>query len=141
VSGLIDFDIDIEQRFERGLWTYLGRVATALGVGCESCSIDLDVPVSAYIALDWRLNRYPDRDLALLWDEVHGWSVAVEASCGEDMLVLTYLGGPEVLPDPRTVVRLVAELRAEYYPIGRSDPPVLRSPGRHQELIDWLPNG
>jgi len=136
MSGLIDFDIDIEHKFERDLWAYLGRVARALGVGQESCSVDLDVPVSAYIALDWRVDRYPDRDLALLWHEVHGWAAAVEASCGEDMLVLAYLGGPEVLPDPRAVVRLIAELRAEEHPVGCAEPPVLREPGYHHELID-----
>ncbi|WP_103353576.1 DUF6292 family protein [Amycolatopsis sp. CA-128772] len=137
MSALID--TDFEFWFQRGLRAYLGEVARALGFGFESCTVDVDVPVSAYVAVDWRLRRFPERDVALLWDEVHGWAVAVEAACGEEMIVLAYLGGADILPPAREVVRFLAELRA-----GAPDPdgpgsPVLRRPGRHQELLPLLP--
>jgi hypothetical protein len=130
-------DYDLEFWFQEGLRAYLGSVARALGFGIESCTVDVDVPVSAYVAVDWRLRRFPDRDVALLWDEVHGWAVAVEASCGEDVIVLAYLGGEEILPEPRAVVRFLAGLRAGDL---TADPgsPVLRRAGRHEELLALL---
>ncbi|WP_410589963.1 DUF6292 family protein [Amycolatopsis sp. lyj-23] len=139
MSGLID--ADLEFWFQRGLRAYLGEVARALGFGLESCTVDVDVPVSAYLAVDWRLRRFPERDVALLWDEVHGWAAAVEAACGEDMIVLSYLGGEDVLPPPDEVVRFLTALRA-----GAGEPdcpgsPVLRRAGRHQELLAMLPVG
>jgi hypothetical protein len=137
-------DSDLEDWFQRGLRAYLGGVAGALGFGMESCSVDLDIPVSAYLALDWRLRRYPDRDVALLWDEVHGWAVAVEAPCGEEVIVLSYLGGADgadVLPEPRAVVRFLAALRAGDLTSDWPGSPNLRRAGRHQELLPLLPAG
>jgi hypothetical protein len=139
VSSLTDEDQ--EYWFQRGLRAYLGDVAKALGFGLESCTVDLDVPVSAYLAVDWRLRWFADRDVALLWDEVHGWALAVEASCGEEMIVLRYLGGDDVLPEPRAVVRFLAVLRAGDVSAAPSGSPVLRRAGRHQELLPLLPAG
>ncbi|MFD8498747.1 DUF6292 family protein [Amycolatopsis sp. NPDC059657] len=119
-----------------GLREYLSAVATELGVGLESCTIDCDLPRSAYLALDWRLDRFPGRDLALLWDERHGWSAAIETHSGEDLIVLSYLGGDSVLPAPDTVARFVAALRAGDHSAGRPDPPALRDAG--QGLADDL---
>ena len=109
MSSLIDSDV--EYRFNRGLRGYLQAVTAALGIGLESCTVDLDTPVSAYVAIDWRLTRFPGRDVALIWDEQHGWAATIEAGCGEDVIVLAYLGGDDVLPDPRHVVRFMAALR------------------------------
>lgn len=131
-------DPDLEYWFQRGLRAYLGSVAKALGFGYESCTVDVDVPVSAYLAVDWRLRPFPDRDVALLWDEVHGWAAGVEAACGEEVLVLAYLGGGEILPEPRAVVRFLAALRAGDVS-GDSGLPVLRRAGRHQELLPLFP--
>ena len=133
MSGLID--TDLEFWFQRGLRAYLGEVARALGFGLESCTVDVDVPVSAYLAVDWRLRRFPERDVALLWDEVHGWAVAVEAACGEEMIVLSYLGGADVLPRPQEVVRFLTALRAGVREPAGPGSPVLRRAGRHQELV------
>uniref|UniRef100_UPI0035E4303C DUF6292 family protein n=1 Tax=Amycolatopsis pithecellobii TaxID=664692 RepID=UPI0035E4303C len=68
----------------------LRKVTDALGIGLESCTVDHDSPVSAYVALDGRLPHYPDRDVALLWDERHGWAAAIETHSGEDLIVLRY---------------------------------------------------
>jgi Family of unknown function (DUF6292) len=91
---------------ERGLHHYTDRVARALGLANHGTYISLEPPLNAYIALDRRLATHPDRDVALLWDERHGWSIAVETHGGADLLVLGYLGG-EILPAPDVVAGLV----------------------------------
>ena len=89
MSILIDFGRDTEFSFERGLRGYVAAVARGVGVGLESCTLDAGTPAVAYIALDWRLSRFPDHDLALVWDETHGWAAAVEDADGAT--VLSYL--------------------------------------------------
>ncbi|WP_103354256.1 DUF6292 family protein [Amycolatopsis sp. CA-128772] len=106
---------------------YLRDVTAELGIGLESCAVDHDRPISAYVALDPRLPHYPGRDLALLWDEVHGWAAAVETHSGEDLIVLRYLGGPTVAPPPRRVARFVAALYEDDHTVGRPDPVPLRT--------------
>ncbi|MEA5367031.1 DUF6292 family protein [Amycolatopsis sp., V23-08] len=139
MSIQIDFGRDTEFSFERRLRGYLGAVARAVGVGPESCTIDLDTPVSAYVALDWRLGRFPGHDLALVWDEAHGWAAALEDT-GREAVVLAYLGG-EVLPEPRAVVRFLAAVRAGDPEAGTLEAPVLREAGRHEELLGALSAG
>jgi hypothetical protein len=51
--------IDTDFGFLRGLRAYLAAVGAAVGVGVESCTMDIDTPVSAYVALDRPLDRYP----------------------------------------------------------------------------------
>ncbi|MFI5613668.1 DUF6292 family protein [Amycolatopsis sp. NPDC051903] len=138
MTSFVDADLGVDHGFDRALRGYLGRVAAAAGVGPESCTVDLDVPVSAYVALDRRLERFPDRDLALLWDEVHGWSAAIEASCGEDLIVLAYLEHDDVLADPEDVARFLAALREGDHTLGRPEPRKLRRAGHHEELLDRL---
>ncbi|MET8998821.1 DUF6292 family protein [Amycolatopsis sp. Hca4] len=135
MNTLIGFGRDVEYHFARGLRAYLARVARAVGVGFESCSLDLDVPASGYVALDRTL---ADHDLALIWDEVHGWSVVAEPAGGAPKL-LAYLGGPEVLPAPRAVARFLEVLRVAGPPAGSFRPPVFRRAGHHEDLVDWLP--
>ncbi|WP_329047082.1 DUF6292 family protein [Amycolatopsis sp. NBC_01488] len=135
MSILIDFGRDTEFSFERGLRGYVAAVARGVGVGLESCTLDAGTPAVAYIALDWRLSRFPDHDLALVWDETHGWAAAVEDADGAT--VLSYLGG-EVLPEPRAVVRFLAALRADDPEAGTLEAPALRAPGAHEELLGAL---
>jgi hypothetical protein len=116
------------------LHAYLADVTGALHIGLESCTVDHDTPVSAYIALDERLPGYPDRDVALLWDEVHGWSTAIETHSGEDLIVIRYLGGTTVAPPPAHIARFVAALREDDHSIGRLDPPTIRTAGSLTEL-------
>jgi hypothetical protein len=138
LSILIDFGRDTEFSFERRLRGYLGAVARAVGVGLESCTLDAGTPAAAYIALDWRLARFPGHDLALVWDEVHGWAAAIEDVTGEAATVLCYLGG-EVLPEPRAVVRFLAAVRAGDPDAGVLDAPVLREAGDHEQLLALVP--
>ncbi|WP_370949756.1 DUF6292 family protein [Amycolatopsis sp. cg5] len=135
MSSVVDFGNDIGYRLGRALREYLSVTARAVGVGWESCTVDLDEPMSAYVALDRRLDRFPGRDVALLWDEVNGWAVAVETPGGERAIVLAYLGGERLVPDPAEVVALLAAVRADEHSIGQPDPPMLRTAGRHDELM------
>lgn len=86
---------------------YLSIVAAGLGVGLESCTLDIDAPVSAYLAVDYKVAAYPDRDVALLWNERSGWSLAVETHSGEDLIVLADLSSEEVAPPAEKVVAFV----------------------------------
>lgn len=135
MSILIDFGRDTEFSFERGLRGYVAAVARAVGVGPESCTVDEGTPVAAYIALDRRLARFPDHDLALVWDEAHGWAAAIEDADGAT--VLAYLGG-EVLPGPLAVVGFLAAVRADDPDAGTLEAPALREPGDHGELLAAL---
>jgi hypothetical protein len=95
----LDFDDDLPT----GLRGYVRLVTGELGLTGE-CSYVHDEPTGAYLALDGRLPGFPDRDVALVWDEDSGWSVAVETHSGEDLIVHAYFG-PEVLPAPEAVAR------------------------------------
>ncbi|WP_460439176.1 DUF6292 family protein [Amycolatopsis stemonae] len=109
----------------RGLRQYMLAVAGKLDAPAWFCEVD--APATAYIALERRLARFPDHEVALLWDERDGWAAAVESASGEDVVILAYLG-EDVLPAPDKVVAFVDGLYSNGYP-GRPDPPDFRSPG------------
>jgi hypothetical protein len=107
-----------DDAFGRELRAYITAVAHALGVGPESTTVDTTTPASAYLALDGTTPAFPDRELALLWDERRGWSAAVETHSGEDLLVLADLDAAHgARPAPRVLVDFVSRLRA-----GRLEP-------------------
>ncbi|WP_376775130.1 DUF6292 family protein [Saccharopolyspora phatthalungensis] len=126
--------MDVEFRFHRALRGYLAATAGHLGVGLESCTVDLDLPTSAYLAVNRRLPEFPDRDLALLWDEVHGWAAAIETHSGEDLIVVSYLDTTTATPPPQRVARFLQDLCAGRSGLGRPDPPGLRVAGDHAVL-------
>lgn len=95
-------DIDESTPQWRRLCHYVSEVAVAVGVGPEACCCSPDTRANAYIAVEHRIPRYAERDVALLWDEENGWAVAVETGCGEDLLVLHYLSD-EITPAPDVV--------------------------------------
>ena len=111
--------------FQRALRGYLALVATELGIGLESCTLDIDTPVSAYLAMDHRTDAAPERDLALLWDEHHGWSIAAETHTGEDLMVLGYLATDTVVPPVELIVRFVEEFCAGETGLCRPDQRVI----------------
>jgi hypothetical protein len=117
---------------------YLRAVTGELGIGLESCTVDQDSPVSAYVALDTRHPHYPDRDLALLWDERRGWAAAIETRSGEDLIVLRYLADDTVAPPPHRVARFVVALHDDDHTIGQLQSPQPRTPGDHGELATLL---
>ncbi|PXY19399.1 DUF6292 family protein [Prauserella muralis] len=116
----------------RGLRRYVRLVEQELGLSGHGSCVHLDPPVSAYLALEGQLPGFEDRDVALIWDEEHGWAVAVESRCGEDLLVVSYLGG-SVLPAPRVVARFAERLLAGDLP-GQPEPPHLRLAGTEDDL-------
>ena len=93
----------------RALRRYVRLVNEALGLTGDCWYVQADDAVSAYVALDRRLRRFPDRDVALLWEERHGRSAAIETHSGEDLLVVAYLGR-DVLPPPAAVAAWVRDL-------------------------------
>jgi hypothetical protein len=119
LDGII---LDAPETYGRGLRGYVAAVAAGLGVGFESCAIDATPPAWAYVALDVRVTRFPDRELALLWDERQGWSAAVETHSGEDLVVLTYRGG-DLVPKPAEVAAFVTAVLADDQSVGQPGPP------------------
>ncbi|MEU6644728.1 DUF6292 family protein [Saccharomonospora sp. NPDC046836] len=92
----------------RGLHQYARSVAAALGLKGDSYCAQPD-PLETYLALDGFIPGFPQRDVALLWDEQHGWAGAIETACSEDLIVLSYLG-EDVLPAPERVARYARAL-------------------------------
>lgn len=99
-------DLDVQGAPARGLRRYVRLVAEAIGVGTEASTVQFDHPVSVYLALDRRHPTFPDRDLALLWDERFGWALGAEADSSADVQVVGYLA-VDVLPLPEIVAKYV----------------------------------
>lgn len=104
--------LDFADAVTRGLHDYARSVARALGVeDGGGWSVRAEPPVEIYVALDVRLSSFPDRDVALLWGEAEGWSVAVETGSGEDLILVgSYPGEPR--PAPRAVGEWALEVFA-----------------------------
>jgi hypothetical protein len=122
----------------RALGGYVTAVAAEWRIGPEFCVVDAEEPAWAYIALDWRLPRYPGRDLALLWDERTGWSMAIETNSGEDLIVVAGLSHDTVIAPPSGVRQSADHLVERGGWIQRQDPPYHRAPGRHDDLADQM---
>jgi len=90
----------------RGLRRYVRMVAEAIGLGAESSLVQLEDPICAYVALDRCPAGYPGHDFALLWDERHGWALALEAPGGTRLEPLGYLAAG-LLPVPLVVAAYV----------------------------------
>ncbi|MFJ6673895.1 DUF6292 family protein [Actinosynnema sp. NPDC091369] len=102
-------ELDFDDALTWGLRGYVRRVTEELGLTGECSYVQAEWPAGAYLALDGRLPGFPDRDVALLWDEERGWAAAVETHSGEDVLVQARFG-PDVVPPPRAVARWVRGL-------------------------------
>jgi hypothetical protein len=118
---------DGHELFGQGLRGYVARVASGLGLGAESWFCEFDDVRTAYVALADRLPVAPTRDAALLWDDRHGWSVAIETGSAEDLMVLAWFGA-DAVPAPEDVVAFVKHLLAGQ-PAGQTHPPVLPPDG------------
>nr|WP_042181409.1 DUF6292 family protein [Kibdelosporangium sp. MJ126-NF4]CEL12986.1 hypothetical protein [Kibdelosporangium sp. MJ126-NF4]CTQ98672.1 hypothetical protein [Kibdelosporangium sp. MJ126-NF4] len=135
-------DLDFDSPAAHGLRHYVRLVAAELGLTGDSSLVQLEPPANAYLALDDRLARFPGRDLALIWDEEHGWALAVETHSGEDLIVQRRLGG-DVLPPPR-VVGQFARSSQDHALSGLPTLPVLRNSDDRDDLearlVDYLPD-
>jgi hypothetical protein len=106
---------------ESALRGYIEAIAVGVGVSPESTCCTTSHPANAYIALEEHPPGFPDRDLALIWEETQGWAAAVETHCGEDLIVLAYLG-EDPIPAPERVVAFLDDLIADRHP-GQPQPP------------------
>ncbi|HEY4021502.1 MAG TPA: DUF6292 family protein [Pseudonocardiaceae bacterium] len=127
--------MDNSDAFSRALRGYFAIVAAALGIGLESCTLDTDSPASAYLAVDQKAAAFPERDVAVLWDQRHGWSVAVETHSGEDLIVLAYLDTDTVVPPADLVAGFVEAICAGDTRRGRSDPPAIGNDADRRSLL------
>ncbi|PXY22482.1 DUF6292 family protein [Prauserella muralis] len=126
---------------EQGLGVYVHRVAAAAGVGPEATCWELaDREATAYVALDGSPAGFPGRDAALLWDDVRGWAVVLEAGSDADPLILAYLGGTDPLPPPETVAGFAKQvLSGGHPPPGRTRPPRHHRRDLRARLRGFLP--
>jgi hypothetical protein len=111
VHDIADNDwLDTESTRARWLRSYVDAVARELGIGLESAVIDPGPPASAYLALDVR-QPGTDHDLALLWDEQHGWSMVAETNSTTQLRTLSRLHD-DVAARPEVVAGFVRHLAA-----------------------------
>jgi hypothetical protein len=128
--------MELRSRTSRGLRRYVGLVIEELGYTGHACHVQIEAPATCYLPLDERMPAFPGRDVALLWDERHGWCGAIETASGEDLIVVSYLG-KDVLPAPRIVARYVVDLIAGAGP-GQAEPPAFREIDTDDDLAERL---
>jgi len=92
----------------RGLREYVRLVADAVGLSDPCWFVQTDQPAHAYIALAERLPAFPNRDVALLWDEDNGWTLGLESASSGELLVLRHLCD-EVVPSPSRTAAAVRD--------------------------------
>jgi hypothetical protein len=103
----------------RAVAAYLHAVADVIGVPIEGTSFEISDTATAYLALAPRWSGRPAADLMLVWGERHGWAVAVETDPGDEPMVVAYLGGDDLVPEPSAVARFVEDVLAGNRPRGR----------------------
>ncbi|MFE2754534.1 DUF6292 family protein [Actinosynnema sp. NPDC059335] len=102
-------ELDYDDVVGQALRGYVRRVSAEIGLTGECSCVQSEPRATAYLALDGRLPGIPDRDVALLWDERHGWAAAIETHSGEDLIIQARFG-PDLVPSPRAVARWVEGL-------------------------------
>jgi hypothetical protein len=88
-----DFD-DSAGRLRR----YVDDVLDAAGLSGYGVIDHADESSTAYVAVDGRVAGYPGHDVALLWDQDEGWSVAAENPADGSLVVIDRLAGPRQKP-------------------------------------------
>ncbi len=126
-------NVDPDSLTARGLTSYVDSVAAALTMPRHAVHHEVSELSSAYLALHRRSPVFPELDLMLLWDERHGWSVALETAPADDPVVLAYLGG-DVLAEADEVHRFVQDVIAGKCP-GQLDPPPALDADQAEELV------
>ena len=126
-------NVDPDSLSAQGLATYVHTVADSLGVPLHAVHHEVSELANAYVALTRRSPTFPDLDLMLVWDERHGWSIAVETPPADGPVVLAYLGG-DVLAEADEVHRFVDDVLDARYP-GRPDAPPPLDSDETEELV------
>ncbi|MFC0430312.1 DUF6292 family protein [Kutzneria buriramensis] len=126
-------NVDPDSLAARGLASYVHTVAAELRVPRHAVHHEVSELSTAYLALHRRSPVFPELDLMLLWDERHGWSVALETAPADDPVVLAYLGG-DVLAETDEVHRFVEDVIAGRCP-GQPDAPPSLDAEQAEELV------
>ncbi|MCG8920353.1 DUF6292 family protein [Actinokineospora sp. PR83] len=119
-----------------GLCGYLQLVADLVGADHRAGTTDVGSVAAALLPLPHRLSWFPERALALGWDEEHGWSAQLAGADGVDQLPVSYLG-VDALPTPRVVAWFLKDLLAGGDP-GSPFPPAMRDRGERDDLEERL---
>ncbi|MFD4638124.1 DUF6292 family protein [Lentzea sp. NPDC058436] len=82
----------------RQLRQYVDDVLEAAGLSGNGFVDHADGSRSAYVAVDGRVAEFPGHDVALLWDQDDGWSVAAENPADGSLVVIDRLTGPRQSP-------------------------------------------
>ncbi|XVS62195.1 DUF6292 family protein [Actinosynnema sp. CA-299493] len=118
-------DLYFDDTMTHALRRYARSVSSAVGLSGDCWCVLGEHLAGIYLALDGRLASFPDHDVALLWDERHGWTAVVEVD--EDMVVVERLAGLAV-PTPVAVAEWVTGLflrsTADTRQVGDRLPPV-----------------
>lgn len=131
----------VTEQAERGLRAYVDQVADELNVGPAATYCELAESATAYIALDEQFPDKPHRDLALVWDHYQGWALAIESSCGEDLLILNWYG-PFLVPDPPHVAHFFKRVLANGHSTSEVQSWQHRSADDvHTRLAQYAPRG
>lgn len=126
-------NVDPDSLTARGLDCYVASVASSLLVPRHAVHYEVSELSTAYLALHRRSPVFPELDLMLLWDERHGWSVALETAPADDPVALAYLGG-DVLAEADEVHRFVEDVIAGKCP-GQPEPPPALNAEQTEELV------
>ncbi|WP_199432998.1 DUF6292 family protein [Qaidamihabitans albus] len=108
----MDTQPDVSWALRLGLAGYVRAVAVAADIPHDGTGFEISDTATAYLGLAGRWAEHPGHDLMLVWNERHGWSVAVETDPAEQPVVLAHLGGTDPVPDPQVVARFVADVVA-----------------------------
>ena len=108
-------DLDFDDEATRKLRWYALQVTEALGLQGESSSVEAEHPSSLYLAVEGRLPRFPDEDLALVWRERRGWFAVTERPGGSHLREVARFGGAVNAP-ARTVAEWVTDLLHDQAP-------------------------
>lgn len=95
---------------ESELHAYVTAIAEYFGVPPDQTSCEAEGLATAYIGFGPCLPDFPQRDLALVWDERLGWAAAVQTASGE-LIAFSYLASSPV-PHVNVVTSFVNELIA-----------------------------
>ncbi|USX54804.1 DUF6292 family protein [Lentzea sp. HUAS12] len=82
----------------RRLRRYVDDVLDAAGLSGYGYLDHVDGSWNAYVAVDGRVPGFPDHDVALLWAQDDGWSVAAENPADGSLVVIDRLAGPRQSP-------------------------------------------
>ncbi|WP_143116422.1 DUF6292 family protein [Lentzea xinjiangensis] len=104
----IDFDVDFDDSAARRARGYVSEVVVGLGLRGDSSFVETEPRAGAYVALEGRLPDFPHHDVALQWNELTGWSVAVEDRLGQ-LVEVARLSG-DAWPEPSAVARWVGSV-------------------------------